>query len=306
MLELDRVGKVFGRSRGTGAAALESVSLEAAPGECLAVVGPNGAGKSTLLSLVLGFDRPTSGRIRLEGGNPVPWIRRHGASYLPEGFRVDPRIPARECLVRHALLDGLRGAELEARVEASLRRTGLAAAADRPAGTLSKGSLQRLGLALLLACPRRLIVLDEPASGLDPVWRARLPGLLEQLRDRHPAPVVLLASHDLGAVTRSADRVAVLARGRLRTVMDLRSQEDGAGYRLRLRGEADPRSRLPGATPGVEPGSWRVPAADAASLRDPLRRLLGAGAVLEELVPERRDLVDVVQRACDEAAEDDR
>lgn len=303
MLELDRVGRVYGRSPGRRSVALDGLSLRVSAGECLAIVGPNGAGKSTLLSLALGFDRPTSGRIGIEGRRPGTWVRCHGAAHLPEGFGVRPRGRVRESLVRHALLDGLRGRRLRDRVDGVLERAGLTRDADRPAGDLSKGSLQRLGLAQLLLRPRRLVVLDEPASGLDPVWRARLAGLVDEMRAWPTDPAILLASHDLRAVTRVADRVAVLAGGRLRTVVDLGGVA-AAGYRLALDDGADPRPWIPDAVAADEPGAWRVPARDASSLREPLRRLLASGAVLERLTPEARDLEAVVERACREAADD--
>lgn len=303
MLELDGVGRVYGRSPGRKAVALDGLTLRVSAGECLAVVGPNGAGKSTLLSLTLGFDRPTFGRVGIEGSRPGPWVRRHGAAFLPEGFEVHPRVRVRESLVRHALLDGLRGRRLRDGVDAALGRAGLTRDADRRAGELSKGSLQRLGLAQLLLRPRRLVVLDEPASGLDPVWRARLAGLVGEMRAWPTDPAVLLASHDLRAVTRAADRVAVLAGGRLRTVVDL-GEGAAAGYRLVLGEGADPRPWIPDVVPADEPGAWRVPARNASSLREPLRRLLASGAVLERLTPEIRDLEATVEKACREAADD--
>jgi ABC-2 type transport system ATP-binding protein len=286
MIQLDSLSKTYG-SRARAVHALRDVSLSLEPG-IWAVVGPNGAGKTTLLGLVLGFLRPSSGSVTVDGDPPRHWLRRHGAGYLPERFRVPPQWPVRSALRALARLDGGAAADADRRVDAALDRLGLADHADRAVGTLSRGLGQRLGLAQALLADRRLVVLDEPTEGLDPLWRVRFREIVADLRggDR----TVLLASHELAEVERIADRVIILDDGRVADVVDARERAGGP-LRYRLVVDATDQA-LAAAFPAAERVDYGVvvTVADAGELSHRLAALLDAGATVREVTPFAGDL----------------
>jgi ABC-2 type transport system ATP-binding protein len=166
MIEIEALGKTYG-ARGHAVIALQDISLSLGPG-VWGVVGPNGAGKSTLLALILGFLRPSTGRVAVAGSSPRRYLRRHGAAYLPERFRVPPEWPVAATLRALARLDPAPGRDPDARADRALDRLGLRDHADKRVGALSRGLNQRLGLAQALLPERDLVVLDEPTEGLDP------------------------------------------------------------------------------------------------------------------------------------------
>jgi ABC-2 type transport system ATP-binding protein len=282
MIRLDDLGKTYG-ARTRPVHALRDVSLEVGPG-VWAVVGPNGAGKSTLLGLILGFLRPSTGFVSLDGMSPRRYLRRHGAAYLPERFGLPPEWPVRAALRTLARLEGRVGADADARADAALERLGLAEHADRAVGALSRGLNQRVGLAQALLADRLLVVLDEPTEGLDPLWRVRFRDLMAELRGA--GRIVLLASHELGEVERVADRAVVLEDGRIRDVLDVRGPH-GRATRYRLDVDA-PAHALDLAFPGAETTGRIVivTVTDPAELSHRLAALLDAGGVVRSVVPE--------------------
>ena len=164
MIHLESVVKNYGRR----VRALDGVTLDVAAGSALGIVGLNGAGKSTLLWLLLGYVNASSGAARIDGLAPREYAQRRGVAYVPERVAIPRGWTVRVALMAYAMLDGL-GSEARDRVEYALSRLGLAPLADRKVGALSKGNLQRLAIAQMLLAPRRLMVLDEPTDGLDPV-----------------------------------------------------------------------------------------------------------------------------------------
>jgi len=214
-VELTGVEKRWRRGLRSDVAALAGLSLRVAPGERVLLAGPNGAGKSTLLAVVAGLVRPDAGVARVGGLAPAEYARSRGIGWLADGAPFPPGLPVREALVRLGLLDGLSGRVLRRRVEAALDRTGLAGRREERAGALSRGLRQRLGIAAVLLRPRALLLLDEPLAGLDPAWRAELRAILDELCRGDPSRAVVVASHELGEAARLADRVAVVAGGRI-------------------------------------------------------------------------------------------
>lgn len=294
MIELTEVSRWYGR-KGAGTPALADVSLSLQRGTVTAVVGPNGAGKSTLLSLLLGFIRPSAGTIEIAGEPPRDYLREHGAGYLPERFSLPGAWRTGDALRMLARLDGAAGV-----AEGALETLGLAPHADRRVRELSRGLLQRLGLAQALLARRDLVVLDEPTEGLDPVWRVRLRDIVSGLGA--DGRTVIIASHDLGEVERIADRAIVLDGGAVRDVLDVRERAAAASYRIRL---AAPFEEVPIAFPGAERAGELeqiVTVASAAELSQRLAALIALGAVIAAVEPIRPDLEARVRDALEHDA----
>jgi ABC-2 type transport system ATP-binding protein len=284
MIELRDVGKRFRIGPGPGrkarvVEAVRDLTLAVAPGIITGVVGPNGAGKTTLFGLLLGFLEATAGEVTISGLDARSYVRRRGASYLPERFNLP-----RDWTVRAALDGLLRLDRSELDVDVVLAEYDLTPFADAAAHTLSRGTMQRLGMAQALAAPRNLVILDEPTEGLDPLWRLKLRTAVHALRraDR----MVLIASHDLGEIERLADRVLILENGTLREVVDLRgAATDSREYALTLAAPHDAIITVfPGAQP-AGPASWLVNVSDITDLNTRIAALLGAGACITSLTP---------------------
>jgi Cu-processing system ATP-binding protein len=191
--------------------ALREVSFELVPGRLSALVGHNGAGKTTLIKLLLGLIRPDRGSIRVLGEDPAAgeFSARRQLGYLPENVAFNAALTGWETLSFYARLK---------RVEASkawpfLDRVGLTDAADRRVGTYSKGMRQRLGLAQALLGRPRVLLLDEPTTGLDPALRQTFYEILNELRDE--GATVLISSHALNELEDRAEHVLIMNRGLL-------------------------------------------------------------------------------------------
>ncbi len=206
VVRLAGVGKAYGRN-----AAVESVDLVLRAGEVVALVGHNGAGKSTLIKLMLGLIRPTAGSVAVLGEDPAPGRAarsRLELGYLPENVAFAPSMTGAEVLAFYARLKRQpvsRNADL-------LDRVGIAHAAGQRVGTYSKGMRQRLGLAQALLGSPRLLLLDEPTTGLDPDLRQGFYGIVRALRDG--GACVLLSSHALPELEEHVDRIVVMDHGR--------------------------------------------------------------------------------------------
>jgi len=215
MIELHGVTRRYRRGVRDGVTALSSLDLCLEKGTTLAVVGPNGAGKSTLFGIIAGLIRPDRGRVLIDGQPPVSWVRAYGIGLLPDRIRLPQRLTVGESLRRLAILDGCARDEIATRVGRALEITGLETRAKARCGSLSHGLRQRLGIAQLLLQPRSVLLLDEPLSGLDPLWRARFREILTRLRCEWPEMTVLISSHELGETARLVDEIAVIREGRL-------------------------------------------------------------------------------------------
>ena len=221
MIELQQVHKRFDNQ-----VALSALDLSVGSGEVYALLGANGAGKSTTLNLLLGFLRADSGSVRVDGIDPVSAAAeaRSRIAYLPEQVALYPTLSGAEHLGYFAALTGHRLAPTE--LTELLSRAGLPLEAhQRALGGYSKGMRQKVGIAIALAKRARVLLLDEPLSGLDPVAANEVTQLLRQVADAGVA--VLLATHDLFRARQVADRVGILRRGEKRAELDARSL-DGA------------------------------------------------------------------------------
>jgi ABC-2 type transport system ATP-binding protein len=312
MIEFSELTKEYGWLPRRRVRALDGITLRVPPGAALGIVGPNGAGKSTLIRLLLGYLRPTTGTVQVAALPPRRFAERYGIAYVPERPTLPTRWTVRGALHACAALGAVE--PWRERVGAMMHDLGLEELAERRVGALSKGNLQRLTLAQALLGERRLLILDEPTDGVDPEWRIRVRELLERWRAADPERVLLFASHNLDEVERIADRVAVLAEGRLREVLELRTSTTALPpYRLVLDDGRDAVAALvaelfPGAVAlgrvDEEGGeAWHVSAPDLPDLNRRLAALLGRGATLRALVPEPPSLEQRFRRSLRDAAE---
>jgi ABC-2 type transport system ATP-binding protein len=271
--------------------ALDMVDLAVPEGSVYGLVGPNGAGKTTLLAIIAGLRKPTGGTVHC--ARP-----RQRVALLPDTPQFDPWLTGREvvALARHLVTPHGPAS----RVDAVLKDTGLADAADRRVGGYSRGMLQRLGLAATLVGEPELLLLDEPASALDPAGRREVLDLIGQLRVR---ATTLLSSHILADVQEVCDTVGILRAGRLLYQGSLDALLVGRAvpaYQVRLREPVPPViERLRGEVwvTGVDEdaaGSLRVGVRSPAEAELLLPKVLAAcDARVVSLAPKAADLEDV-------------
>ncbi|PHX73084.1 MAG: ABC transporter ATP-binding protein [Opitutia bacterium] len=199
--------------RGVKLRAVDDFSLRVPAGQVFGLLGPNGSGKSTTIKIILGLLEPTAGGCRVFGVPSAQVEARVDVGYLPESPYFYRHLSGRELVRFYARICGLGGAKLAPRVAEVIDWVGLTEAADRLVGTYSKGMLQRIGLAQALVHDPRLVILDEPTSGVDPVGAAAISELILQLKAQ--GKTVLITSHLLTQIEDICDRVAILDRGRL-------------------------------------------------------------------------------------------
>lgn len=208
----------FGKSYRTGWTggmihAVRGLKLQLAPGQVLGLLGPNGSGKSTTLKALAGLIVPTEGECRVFGHRADSNAARALIGYLPESPQFSPHLTGREFLEYCAGLSSLEPEVAAARVEEVLQWTHLGTAAGQRVATYSKGMGQRLGLAQAVLHDPLLVLLDEPAGGLDPAGRLELNRLIRALAAR--GKTVVFSSHLLTQAAELCDCVAILGRGRL-------------------------------------------------------------------------------------------
>ncbi|HET9342107.1 MAG TPA: ABC transporter ATP-binding protein [Candidatus Eremiobacteraceae bacterium] len=292
-------------------AALAALSMSVPRGEVFGFLGPNGAGKTTAVKLLLGLTFPSGGEAFVLGAPVGDRETRRKVGYLPELFRYQDWLSAREVLGFHCVLAGVSKGARTRHVDDALETVGLAKRASDRVGSYSKGMQQRLGLAVALIGEPELILLDEPTSALDPVGRREVRDVLHALKRR--GVTVFLNSHLLTEVEQVCDRVAIVDRGRVIAIGPL-AEITGDGWSVRIKMEAASPAFLETLKPfgqaaeeeggraivlrGVTPG--QVPDAVAALVR--------AGARITAVEPNRRSLEDqfirLLHGSADAAARD--
>jgi ABC-2 type transport system ATP-binding protein len=271
--------------------ALAGLSMTVERGEVFGFLGPNGAGKTTAVKLLLGLIRPSGGEAMVLGAPAGDLETRRRIGYLPELFRYQSWLTAREVLILHCRLMQLPRPRRARAVDDALQVVGLSGRGDDKVGTFSKGMQQRLGLGVALLGEPELAMLDEPTSALDPIGRHQVRTVIRELRDR--GTTVFLNTHLLAEAEHVCDRVAIISQGRAvatGTLGELKGPR--RSVRLRVGGLAE-RWWQPLAAFGrwTPQGDWLL-VEDMAAGRVP--ELVGAivalGGQIEAVVPERQSL----------------
>ncbi|MHC4598232.1 MAG: ABC transporter ATP-binding protein [Planctomycetota bacterium] len=205
--------------------ALDRLDLAVEEGEIFGYLGPNGAGKSTTFKVLMGLIEPTEGSAKILGEDFRSPGARRNLGFLPEDAYFYAYLTARELLRFYGRLQGLSRGDVEAKEDGLLDRVGLRAAKDVRLGEYSKGMRQRFGIAQALVSDPRLLFLDEPLTGLDPLGRKDLKDLILSLRDE--GRTIFFSSHILADAEAICDRVAILLEGRLLEVGALEAMLSG-------------------------------------------------------------------------------
>ena len=209
----DKVFEINDVSRSFGAVkAVENLTLSLGKGEVTGFLGTNGAGKTTTIKMLIGLIRPTSGTVRLLGGDPSDAATRERIGYMPEMAYYYPYLNVRELLSFYGGICGMDKKTVRSRTDELLEEVELTEAAKRPLKTYSKGMLQRAGIAQALLNDPDLLILDEPFTGLDPLARIHFRELLKRLRGKGKS--IFFSSHELGETELLCDNVAIMKKGR--------------------------------------------------------------------------------------------
>ena len=274
--------------------ALNDLSLAVADGEIFGFLGPNGAGKSTTIKLLCDLIRPTSGTATILGQDVRRPEARRQIGYLPENPRYYPFLTGWELLGFHGTMHGMSQALISERGKWLLEMLELADAAHRPLRTYSKGMVQRLGIAAALIHDPRVLILDEPMSGLDPVGRKLVSDLMLEMRDR--GKVIFFSTHILHDVEVICDRIGIITNGESRFTGSLPDMisESFSSYEVSLRRVA-PEQIEALRQKGHNPTSFedkvrvKVPKGDLVTF---LASFMQEGMELISIEPERLSLED--------------
>ena len=296
-VEASDLVKEFGDTR-----AVDGVSLAVPTGSIFGLLGPNGAGKTTTLRILLGIIDPSSGTRHILGHErPLDAAREVG--YLPEERGLYPSMHARDAIAFVGALRGLPLGEGRRRADELLRDHGLGEWARRPIRNLSKGMAQTVQLLGTIIHRPRLIVLDEPFSGLDAINQARLEELIR--RQAREGATIIFSTHVIAHAERLCERIAIIAqgrvafegsvdeaRGRLRPIVRLRTRSEEGAWRSAIPEEARHHN-----------GEWvfELPEGGPEPL---LKALIEGGAGIETLAIERPGLHDAFVAIAGDAAAD--
>ncbi|MEW5791191.1 MAG: ABC transporter ATP-binding protein [Pseudomonadota bacterium] len=216
VIELEKLSKVYRDKRLKPVQGLQELSLQVRAGEAFGFAGPNGAGKSTTIKILTGILRPTSGHARIHGVDTTDHRARRKLGYVPENPYLYDYLTPLEMLRMGARMRGMKGRGVTSHCMGWLERFGLGAVAKKRIRTLSKGMTQRVALGHAMVGNPELLILDEPLSGLDPIWRQEVVETL--IAYRNHGGTLFFSSHVLTDVEQLGDRFGIIHRGRLRTV----------------------------------------------------------------------------------------
>jgi ABC-2 type transport system ATP-binding protein len=301
LIEVRALSKTFrlGLLRQKRVEAVRGVSFEVRRGEIFGFLGPNGAGKTTVIKMLTGLIHPTGGEAFLFGERVPGQAARRRIGFLPENPYVYPFLTPREFVELSARLSGLGGKKVGTRSAEVLEQVGIAYAADRPVRRLSKGMLQRTGLAAALVSDPEMLILDEPMSGLDPVGRKEVRDLI--FRERDAGRTIFFSTHILTDVEAMCDRVTILRKGEIVVSGAIRELLRGDVMHTEIT-LANVSDALRSAFVAEElpmrerPGIVQLEILGEAKVADVLQRALAEGARVLEVTPRKETLEDLFLR----------
>lgn len=303
---VERAEKVYRHALlGRKQTAVMDVSFSVEPGTIHGMLGPNGAGKTTTLKMLLGLVRPSGGTFRIHGQDSTRPAGRRGLGFMPEQPYFPQHLTAAGALRLYARLADVETGDIAPRISSLLERVGLAGRERTTLDTFSRGMLQRLGIAQALINEPGVVILDEPASGLDPVGQRDIRNLMLSLREA--GVTVLLSSHQLSEVEAVCDRVTILNRGVVAAEGDIDDLLNVSGRAsLKVRGFS---AGLPETVArhadrvAVSGGVWVFSVADAA-VRAVVDAIDDTGGTLVSVTPMRDSLEDYFARLLADSAEE--
>lgn len=208
LIQINNISKSYGMEF-----SLENVSLNIEKGKIFALLGPNGAGKTTLVKLMLNLMHSDSGNIAINGFDVNNKNSRQGVAFIAEKFTFFPFYTAKGVLEFFGKMKGIEGEELQSQVQVALEKLQITELTNRKLSRMSKGQMQRVGLASILIGQNDLIILDEPFSGLDPIGMRDLKDIIKELKAA--GKTLFINSHILLEMEQICDEVAILNKGKL-------------------------------------------------------------------------------------------
>jgi ABC-2 type transport system ATP-binding protein len=289
---IEHARKDYGRSAGGRREAVSDVSISVSPGAIHGLLGPNGAGKTTTLKMLLGLVRPSGGRFEILGVDSRKRGARARVGFLPEQPYFPEQLTASEALSLYGRLTGLGADQIAEETGELLELVGLEGRQKTLISKFSRGMLQRLGLAQALLGKPDVLILDEPASGLDPVGQRDVRNLMVSLKES--GATILLSSHQLSEVETISDEVTILhkglvaARGHIDDLLNVTGQTS-----LRVRGVGE----LPASVGAVVSdmavsGNTKVFSLSDDDVRGVVEALYDSGWKILSLQPKRASLED--------------
>ncbi len=300
VVECQGLTKVFKRllaKSSQAVSALDQVSLSVYQGQIIGLIGPNGAGKSTLLNLVAGIILPTEGTVTVCGHPARSVGARHHLGFVPEHPVFPGMYTARAVLRYHGALLGLSASAIVSQVDKLIERLQMQTWIDRPASEFSQGMKQRLALGIASMSEPRLLLLDEPSNGLDPLGVIQLRDLLKQLQEADTT--VIISSHRLGELDKMTSDYLFMHKGRIISIED-RIATGGAGQlRVELKADGPALAQahlMPDKVIKAEDTELVVAVGDPDEVPDIVRDLVQGGARIMNVLWQRESIEDVFVR----------
>lgn len=301
LIRVEKLSKAFtvGLFKKRVVHAVKGISFDVRRGEIFGFLGPNGAGKTTTIKILTGLIQPSGGEAYLFDKRVPSPAARESIGFLPENPYVYPYLTPREFVEMCGNLSGMRGSKLRSRTMECLTKVGIAYAADRQVRRLSKGMLQRTGLAAALVSDPEMLILDEPMSGLDPVGRKEVRDII--FAERDAGRTIFFSTHILQDVEAMCDRVTILRQGEIVVSGEIRTLLRGDVLRtdIFLVGLDEKTKAVieeAGFTVAERPGVAVVAIEGEARVGEVLRLALDGGARVLEVAPRKETLEDLFMR----------